>query len=154
MGELDDEVRLASIGTSQSLAAQMASAPAATRPGCEACSWSDTGCIQCRPDVSVFDRMRADDDEEEGLVARANAALEALAHVMAAPDGPAAVQLALTMEEAVLQLRAVLQPRLWDWARHEAIRRCQGFMEAGVEANEAALRGLRSIIRDASAGEL
>jgi hypothetical protein len=174
VGELDDEVRLASIGTSESLAAafrgvipadnpgpdntspQVSDTENADKPGhgCEACSWSDTGCSVCRPDVSVFERMKADDAEEDALEARARAAVQELTDVLMAQGGGGALRKALGAEAARTQLQALVAPARWDWAVAEVARRAEALAEAGLAPVAAELGALRSLIRDAAAGEL
>ena len=64
MGQLDDELRAANVGTSESLAAHMARGPEPAPLGCEACSFSDNGCSACRPEASALDLLREHDDAE------------------------------------------------------------------------------------------
>lgn len=124
------------------------------RPGCESCSWADGGCSLCNP-RSAIDRIKADEDAETEIEAQAAAAMSALDSVLALPPtGLADVALAVDLDSATIQLRTVLPPRLWDWAKTEIVRRCQAFMAAGVEANQAALAGIRSLTRDAIDGEV
>lgn len=133
--------------------------------GCEACGFADGGCSQCRP-RSIFELMADSQAAEDRIQAAADAkvpvdiqdaatdAVASLRAVLDRPGGPAAVSQILTVEEASTRLWAVLPPRLRDWARIEVMRRCGTFMEAGLEASDAALAGIRSVIRDATDGEL
>jgi hypothetical protein len=154
VSELDDEVRAASIGTTESLAAAGARSALPAKSGCEACSWADNGCSICRPDVSVFERMKADDAEEDALEARARAAVQELTDVLMAQGGGDALRKVLDVESASVQLRALVAPARWDWAIGEVGRRAEAMAEAGLAPVAAELAALRSMIRDAAAGEL
>jgi len=102
----------------------------------------------------VFERMKADDAEEDALEARARAAVQELTEVMMARGGGAAVRKVLDAEEAEIQLRALVAPARWEWTVAEVARRAEALADGGLAPVAAELAALRSLIRDAAAGEL